>query len=101
MRILSWNVNGIRAAIGKGLLEWFKNEQAEIVCLQEVKATHEQINGAFDAFPEYRVEWNSAKTKAGYSGVATLSKLPFEKLSNGFGIEEFDLEGRIILQEFM
>jgi exodeoxyribonuclease-3 len=100
MRILSWNVNGIRAALNKGLLDWFRAEKAEVVCFQEVKATQEQTNGVFDAFPEYKTEWDSAKTKAGYSGVASLARIPYTLISNGFGIEEFDREGRIIIQEF-
>ncbi len=100
MRLISWNVNGVRAAHRNGFMDWFTNDAADIVCLQEVKATSEQVENLFSDINDYKIEWNSARTKAGYSGVATFSRVPYAKSEHGFGIDEFDNEGRIILQEF-
>ena len=98
MRIISWNVNGIRAAIRNGFMDWLQEETAHIICLQEVKATWAQTDGVFER-DEYTVIWNDA-SRAGYSGVATLSKPRPLKTWKGIGIEEFDHEGRIILTEY-
>ncbi len=98
MRIISWNVNGIRAAIRNGFMDWLDKESAEIICLQEVKATLEQTDGVFDK-DGCTVIWNDA-SRAGYSGVATLSKPQPLNIWKGFGIEEFDHEGRVILTEY-
>ncbi|MGD9900718.1 MAG: exodeoxyribonuclease III [Calditrichaceae bacterium] len=100
MRLISWNVNGVRAAHRNGFMNWFTQDDADIVCLQEVKATSEQVEGLFSDINDYKIEWNSARTKAGYSGVATFSRVPYAESEHGFGIDEFDNEGRIILQEF-
>jgi len=99
MRLISWNVNGIRAAIRNGFWDWFKQETADIICLQEVKAERNQLSELPESMNGFNVHWNAAK-KAGYSGVATFSRNPELKLEYGFGVEEFDSEGRIILQEF-
>jgi exodeoxyribonuclease-3 len=93
-------VNGIRAAIGKGLVDWFRKERPEVVCFQEVKARQDQVEGVFDEFTDYRIEWDAPSDRAGYSGVVTLARIPYTKISNGFGMEELDREGRVILQEF-
>lgn len=100
MRLISWNVNGVRAAHRNGFMDWFTQDTADIVCLQEVKATSEQVENLFSDINDYKIEWNSARTKAGYSGVATFSRVPYTKSEHGFGIDEFDNEGRIVLQEF-
>jgi len=99
MRIVSWNVNGVRAAIRNGFMDWLNKENPDIVCLQEVKAKREQIEDQFKSINDYSLEWNAAE-RPGYSGVATLSKIKPIRNETGFGIEEFDREGRIILQEF-
>ena len=99
MRILSWNVNGIRAVDKKGLFDWFKKELPDILCLQEIKAMAEQVPPHLKNMPGYNVFINSAERK-GYSGVATFSKeKPIDK-KNGFGIPKFDTEGRILITEF-
>ena len=99
MRLVSWNVNGIRAAIRNGFFDWLDKDRADIVCLQEVKARKEQVDGQFDHLYNYQTFWNAAR-RPGYSGVATLTTLQPLRTEYGFGIEEFDLEGRVILQEF-
>ena len=73
MKLISWNVNGIRAASRSGLLEWFKGEEADIVCLQEIKAHPDQLDGNLLSPHGYSSYWHSA-IKPGYSGVALYSK---------------------------
>lgn len=99
MRLVSWNVNGIRAAIRNGFFDWLEKDRADFVCLQEVKARKEQVDGQFDNLYNYQTFWNAAQ-RPGYSGVATLTTLQPLRTEYGFGIEEFDKEGRIIIQEF-
>lgn len=99
MRIISWNVNGIRAAIKKDFFEWFKEEDADIVCLQEVKARREQVEDQLTEAGGYHIYWNAAE-KAGYSGVAVFTKKEPLSVQKGLGIEEFDREGRVLLLEF-
>ncbi|KYK29033.1 exodeoxyribonuclease III [Thermoplasmatales archaeon SG8-52-1] len=99
MRLLSWNVNGIRAADKKGLFDWFKNESADILCLQEIKALPEQLPPHLRNPPGYNIYISSAEKK-GYSGVATFSKEKPTDVKKGFGIQKFDTEGRILLTDF-
>jgi len=99
MRIISWNVNGIRAADKKGLFDWFKKESPDILCLQEIKAQPEQLPPYLKNIPGYHVFWNPAERK-GYSGVATFTKEKTQDIKKGFGIEKFDSEGRILITEF-
>jgi len=95
MRITTWNVNGIRAAMGKGLKKWLITESPDVLCLQEIKAMEIQLDDEQKNFPGYGTIWNSAQ-KPGYSGVATLLKeQPFEVMMS-HGEERFDIEGRII-----
>lgn len=99
MKILSWNVNGIRAVQKKGFLEWLQQEKPDILCVQETKAQPDQLD-FFLTHPEgYHVFWNSAERK-GYSGVATFSRLKPLRVHQGFGIPRFDAEGRVLLTEF-
>ncbi|UCG01886.1 MAG: exodeoxyribonuclease III [Candidatus Heimdallarchaeota archaeon] len=98
MELLSWNVNGIRACIKKGFIEWVKQRDPEILCLQETKAQADQISFSFD-LPDYRIYWSSAKKK-GYSGVATLTKIKPVSVLQGLGVKEFDIEGRFLQLEF-
>lgn len=99
MKITTWNVNGIRAAIGKGFLDWFKNEQPDVLCVQEIKAYEEQVDEELKKIPGYHQYWNPAK-RAGYSGVATFSKLEPLAAQPGFGVPEYDGEGRVILTRY-
>ena len=99
MRIISWNVNGIRAAEKKGLFDWFKNESPDILCLQEIKAKPDQVPPYLKNTPGYNVYWNSAERK-GYSGVVVFTKERPIDFKKGFGIDKFDIEGRTIICEF-
>ena len=96
MKLISWNVNGIRACLNKGFSEFFKKEQADIFCIQETKCQPEQIELEFDGYKSY---WNSAERK-GYSGTAIFTKQEPRTVKYGIGIEEHDKEGRVITLEF-
>ena len=96
MKLISWNVNGIRACLNKGFTEFFKEIDADVFCLQETKCQPEQINLEFEGYTSY---WNSAEKK-GYSGTAIFAKKKPIKVTYGIGIEEHDKEGRIITLEF-
>jgi len=98
-KIISWNVNGIRAVAGKNLYHFIDEADADVLCFQETKATEEQVMEVLNAKPQYHVFANSA-TKKGYSGVAIASKSKPVNVTNGIGIEEHDDEGRIITAEF-
>lgn len=95
LKLLSWNVNGIRAVYKKGFLDWFKKEDPDILCLQETKASEEQLVDDLKNPPGYYSYFSSAQKK-GYSGVAVYTKEPPLKVEKGFGIERFDSEGRIL-----
>ena len=95
MKVISWNVNGIRAALGKGFLDFVEKESPDIICLQETKANKEQVNLELKQYPHHY--WNSAERK-GYSGTAVFSKV--EPLSVNYGIGLIDEEGRVITLEF-
>jgi exodeoxyribonuclease-3 len=99
MKLISWNVNGIRAADKKGLYDWFSKEKPDVLCLQEIKALPEQLPPHLKNTPDYNIYINSAERK-GYSGVATYTKQKPVDVKNGFGIEKFDIEGRTLITEF-
>jgi len=99
IKILSWNVNGIRAVARKGFLEWLAKESPDILCLQETKANPEVLTGDLLAPPGYQVYWNYPERK-GYSGVAIFTKIKPLKVQNGFGVPVFDAEGRVIISEY-
>lgn len=99
MKIISWNVNGIRACGKKGFLEWFEKEKADIVCLQEIKATPEQLEENFRNPMNYHAVWNPAE-KLGYSGTAVFSKKEPIDIQLGIGDKEFDREGRVTIVKF-
>jgi exodeoxyribonuclease-3 len=99
MRLISWNVNGIRAAERKGLFDWFKKDSPDIFCVQEIKALPDQFPLHLKNTPKYHVYINSAERK-GYSGVATYTKQKPVSVKTGFGIEKFDSEGRTLITEF-
>lgn len=96
MKLISWNVNGIRACLTKGFADFFKTIDADIFCIQETKCQKEQIDLEFEGYCSY---WNSAERK-GYSGTAIFSKKKPLKVTYGIGIEEHDKEGRVITAEF-
>ena len=100
MKLVSWNVNGLRAVIGKGFSEFFKEIDADVFCLQETKMQEEQIDDNIkNIFSDYNGYWNSAEKK-GYSGTAVFSKRKPLNVSYGIGIEEHDKEGRVITLEY-
>ncbi|MDJ0625924.1 MAG: exodeoxyribonuclease III [Candidatus Caenarcaniphilales bacterium] len=99
-KLISWNVNGIRASIRKGFWEIISELDADVVAIQETKADDEIMSKGILENPNYQVNWHSNKIKKGYSGVATLSKIPLKQSSTGFGIERFDLEGRVVESKF-
>jgi exodeoxyribonuclease-3 len=98
MIIASWNVNGVRAALKKGLLEWMASNGADVVCLQETKARPEDVRDV--AWPRgWTVLWNSAEKK-GYSGTAVFSRIPPKSVGLGIGVPGHDREGRVITAEY-
>lgn len=96
MRIISWNVNGLRACVQKGFEDFFKEINADIFCIQESKMQEGQLELPFDGYYQY---FNYAQKK-GYSGTAIFTKQKPISVVNGMGIEEHDAEGRIITLEF-
>jgi exodeoxyribonuclease III len=96
MKLISWNVNGIRAAIKKGFEDFLKESNPDILCLQEVKANEDQVEWDINGYKAY---WNSAEKK-GYSGVAVLTKKEPLNITKGLGSEELDNEGRVLTLEY-
>lgn len=96
MKLISWNVNGIRACVKKGFLEYFNEIDADIFCLQETKLQEGQINLELEGYYQY---WNYA-VKKGYSGTAVFTKIRPLSVAYGIGIDEHDQEGRVITLEF-
>ena len=96
MKLISWNVNGIRACINKGFKDFFNEIDADIFCIQETKCQKDQIDLEFKGYTSY---WNSAEKK-GYSGTAIFTKQKPLSVTYGIGIEEHDKEGRVITLEF-
>ena len=99
MRIITYNVNGIRAAIKRGFIDWLKTDPADIICLQEIKANKDDIDISLIESAGYRSWWFSAQKK-GYSGVAILSKLLPDNVEFGHGNEQSDFEGRVLRADF-
>lgn len=96
MKLISWNVNGIRACAGKGFLDFFKEADADIFCIQESKMQEGQLDLELPGYYQY---WNYAKRK-GYSGTAIFTKKEPTNVRYGIGIEEHDQEGRVITLEY-
>ncbi|MBQ5672584.1 MAG: exodeoxyribonuclease III [Phascolarctobacterium sp.] len=96
MKLISWNVNGLRACMNKGFEDFLRASGADAFCLQETKMQREQADFVFDGYEEY---WNSAEKK-GYSGTAIFSKNAPLNVTYGIGIEEHDKEGRVITAEY-
>ncbi len=100
MKLISWNVNGLRAVVTKGFKNFFDQVDADIFCLQETKLQKEQVDDNIKSiFKEYNEYWNCAEKK-GYSGTAVFSRQKPINVTYGIGIEEHDKEGRVITLEF-
>ena len=100
LKILSWNVNGIRATMKKGFMDWFNEQDADIVGIQETKAQVAQIPEELTTLPNYHSYFTQAEKK-GYSGVGFFTKIEPNKVSYGFGMDPaFDSEGRIVCAEY-
>lgn len=96
MKLISWNVNGLRACMNKGFMDFLKASNADIFCVQEIKMQQEQADFTIDGYQQY---WNSAERK-GYSGTAVFTKVSPLSVQYGIGIDEHDHEGRVITLEF-
>ena len=97
MKLATWNVNGIRASLDKGLRNYLQTSDCDIVCLQETKAMADQVELSW--LSGYQAIWNSAEKK-GYSGTCVLSRIPFLSYSLGIGLPDHDREGRVITVEY-
>lgn len=99
MRLVSWNVNGIRAVEKKGFVEWLQTATPDVLCLQETKAHTEQLSESLLHPLDYQSYWEYPERK-GYSGVAVFSRsMPLE-VARGFGIDRFDAEGRVLVSKY-
>ena len=99
MKIISYNLNGIRSAINKGLIDWIREKEADIICLQELKANDHQVEVDELEKMGYHIYWHAAEKK-GYSGVAIFSKIKPLHVEYGCGIEKYDREGRILRADY-
>jgi exodeoxyribonuclease-3 len=100
LRILSWNVNGLRAVLKKGFLKWITKDNPDILCIQETRANPEQLSKDVLEHDSYHSYWAWSEIKKGYSGVATFSKEEPIKVERGLGVPKFDQEGRVLMTEF-
>jgi exodeoxyribonuclease-3 len=98
VKLISWNVNGIRAVAKRGFSEWLAGASPDVLCLQETRAQLEQVPVNLRQPPGYRVYWNSAERK-GYSGVATFARREPLSVESGFDADEYDVEGRVLMTE--
>lgn len=100
MRLVSWNINGIRAAAKRGFADWVKATAPDLLCLQETKAHPEQLSEELTAIPGYQSWWCAGERK-GYSGVGIYSRIAPRAVGRGFGLAPgFDAEGRILVQDY-
>ena len=100
MKIISYNVNGIRAALNKGFIDWLKSANPDVVCLQEIKAMQEQLDLSLFDEAGYKYHYWFSAQKKGYSGVAVLCKTEPDHIEYGTGIESMDFEGRNLRVDF-
>jgi len=98
MKLISWNVNGVRAVVKKGFLDWLDQAQPDILCLQETKAHVDQLTSEILTDHGYHTYWHSGERR-GYSGVATFCKEEPLYVQEGLGIERYDAEGRVLVTE--
>lgn len=100
MKLISWNVNGLRAHLKKDSWAWIHKQKPDVICLQEIKSKPEQLTDAqMETFKGYTVAWNPAE-RPGYSGVATMVSKKSNEDIIGFGVPKFDVEGRVIQTRF-
>lgn len=99
MKFISWNLNGIKASLDKGLLDFIKKENAEFYCFQETRTNKERADSDLKKIEDYHDYWNSAQKK-GYSGIVTYAKTSADSVRNGIGVEKFDKEGRVSTLEY-
>jgi exodeoxyribonuclease-3 len=99
VKITTWNVNGYRAVLRKKALDWVPEVDPDVLCLQEIKVQRDQLTDKQATLEGYEPTWNPAERK-GYSGTATFHKTPPDSVEKGFGIEKFDIEGRLIRSQF-
>jgi len=99
LKLLSWNVNGLRAVFRKGFVDWLRRERPDVACVQETKAFPGQLPKALREIDGYHGYWTSPDRK-GYSGVAIYTRRPPLSVSEGFGVERFDAEGRTLIAEY-
>ncbi|MBU0553352.1 exodeoxyribonuclease III [Myxococcota bacterium] len=99
MRLISWNVNGVRAVVRKGFFDWLSADQADVICLQETKIQADQLTPALRSKHGYHTVWAHAE-QGGYSGVATFSKVAPDEIIIGIGDPQFDDEGRTITTRY-
>jgi len=100
MRLLSWNVNGLRSVEKNKYWDKFLKEKPDIFCLQETKASPEQLSNDIKNVPGYTSYFSSSQVKKGYSGVATYTKTKPDKVEYGMNIKHFDEEGRMVVTHF-
>lgn len=100
LSIVSYNINGIRAAANKGLFDWVGQKDPDIICFQELKAWPEQVDESMRSPEGYHTFWNHATSKKGYSGVAIYSKIEPKHVEYGCGIEKYDVEGRVLRADY-
>ena len=99
LRVVTFNANGIRSATDKGFWEWFDQQDIDILCVQELKAQHADIRDEIAKRPGYE-SWFHCAQKKGYSGCGIWSRLPVQNVTIGFGVKEFDDEGRYVRVDF-
>ncbi len=99
LKLITWNVNGLRAALKKGFLEWLEQARPDVLCLQETRAQPEHWDSGFWPAHGYRAYWHSA-IRLGYSGVVALCREEPLAIRTGLGLPEFDAEGRVVVAEF-
>ena len=99
IELISWNVNGLRAAYKKGFLDWMLRISPDVVCIQETKVSEEQLPGDLKSVPGYHSYFSSAEKK-GYSGVAIYAKTEPDRVKSSWGEERFDGEGRVLSADF-
>jgi exodeoxyribonuclease III len=100
LHLVNWNVNGIRSIIKKDFLKDVKTMNPDILCLQETKASTEEVRSALELLPDFKVHVNSCKTKKGYSGTTIMTKVEPMNITCDMGVEEHDQEGRVMTAEF-
>ncbi len=100
LHLVNWNVNGIRSIIKKDFIKDVKTMNPDILCLQETKASAEEVRSALELFPDFKVHVNSCKTRKGYSGTTIMTKIEPMNITCDMGVEEHDQEGRVMTAEF-